>query len=128
MSATFPLPNLTRYHDVYLSTQHSAGATVIAATGELDAASTDDFTTYAKAHTGAGQRLTVDLSQLKFFAVEGFSALEDIRSHCNRTGTTWSLVAGPAVHRVLKICDPTRRPLAVRSLQLVPQPGQGTRE
>ena len=35
MSATFPLPNLTRYHDVYLSTQHSAGATVIAAAQQI---------------------------------------------------------------------------------------------
>lgn len=126
MSATLPAPNLTRYHDVYLSSQQSAGATVIAATGELDAASTDDFASYAKTHTSPGQRLTVDLSRLKFFAVEGFSAIQDIRVHCDRTGTTWQLVAGPAVHRVLDICDSNRRPSAVRSLQLVPQPRERT--
>ena len=126
MSATPPAPNPPRYPDAYLATQHSAGAIVVPATGALDAASTDDFATYAKTHTAPGQRLTVDLSRLKFFAVEGFSAIQDIRVHCDRTGTTWQLVAGPAVHRVLDICDSNRRPPAVRSLQLVPQPRERT--
>lgn len=128
MSASLPAPALTRYHGIYLSSLHDAGGTLVAATGELDAASTPEFTTYAKAHACAGNRLTVDLSKLKFFAVEGFSAIEEIRTHCSRTGTTWMLVAGPAVHRVLNVCDPNRRPLAVRSLQLVPQAGKRTRQ
>ena len=57
-----------------------------------------------------------------------YSAIQDLRSYCNHSGTTWLLVAGPAVHRVLNVADPNRRPLAVRSLQLVPQPAKRTRQ
>ena len=128
MSATLPAPRVTQHHGIYLSALHDAGGTVVAVNGELDAASIPVFTTYAKEHANAGNRLTVDLSKLKFFAVEGYSAIQELRSHCNRSGTTWMLVAGPAVHRVLNICDPNRRPLAVRSLQLVTQAGKGTRQ
>jgi len=128
MSATLPAPSVTHHHGIYLSALHDAGGTVIAVNGELDAASIPDFTSYAKEHSNAGNRLTVDLSKLKFFAVEGYSAIQDLRSYCNHSGTTWLLVAGPAVHRVLNVADPNRRPLAVRSLQLVPQPAERTRQ
>ncbi|MFN8227909.1 MAG: STAS domain-containing protein [Mycobacterium sp.] len=128
MSATLPAPRVTQRHGIFLSALHDAGGTIVVVNGELDAAGIPDFITYAKEHASAGNRLTVDLSKLKFLAVEGYSAIQDLRSHCNRTGTTWMLVAGPAVHRVLNICDPNRRPLAVRSLQLVPQPAERTRQ
>lgn len=74
--------------------------------GEVDAANDDDFVTHALAHTEEAQRMVIDLSGLTFFATTGFSALHTLNVECIGQQVRWALVSGPAVDRVLRICDP----------------------
>ncbi len=124
MSTAAPVSTHTRCHTAFFTALRDGESTLIAATGELDAANSADFVAHATAYARRGQCLTIDLSRLKFFAVEGFSALQDINDRCIARGATWALISGPAVTRVLEICDPSRRiPVTSRSLQLVAQFG-----
>lgn len=113
-------------------TTHSADGdeVVVTVTGEIDAANAERFAAYALEWTRPGHRLTVDLTELEFFGIEGFSALHVVNVRCAARGARWTLTVGPVVARVLRLCDPvgalpvtgaTRRPV---SLQLVSQPGQ----
>ena len=105
---------------------------VVAVSGEIDAANAERFATYALEGATTGHHLTVDLTKVGFFGVEGFSALHRVNVHCAGRGARWTLAVGPAVARVLRLCDPVGalpvtagmcRPV---SLQLVSQSGQGT--
>jgi anti-anti-sigma factor len=115
-------------------------ATVISAHGELDAANANQLTVFVEGCVRHSSPVIVDLRGLDFFGTAGFSALHRINVVCSGAGVHWLLVAGRAVYRVLRICDPDgtlptttslpdfmseagiqeSRPL----LQLVPQPRQ----
>ena len=108
----------------YFMTARRRGHTVVTVSGEIDASNAERFAAYALTRSAPGRRLTVDLTRLKFFGVEGFTALHTINTGCAAKGARWGLLPGAAVSRVLSICDPvgalpiTRPPAA--SLQLVP--------
>ena len=100
--------------------------------GEIDASNAERFATYTLEGASTGHRLTVDLTRLEFFGVEGFFALCRVNMHCAARGVRWTLAIGPAVARVLRLCDPAGALPATTatwcrpaSLQLVAQPGQG---
>jgi anti-anti-sigma factor len=88
------------------TTRLGSAATVITAHGELDAANAGQLTDYVERSSRHSQRLTLDLRGLEFFGTAGFSALHRINVACSAAGIQWALVPGPAVCRVLRICDP----------------------
>lgn len=56
---------------------------------------------------GRGQ-VTLDLSHLDFFALDGVTALHALNAHLLRAEVPWCLLAGAAVSRVLMLCDPEK--------------------
>jgi len=87
---------------------HSATVVRISATGEVDASNHDELARYVFRHGANSRRLIVDLSDVDFFGVEGFSTLRLISQRCVTAEVAWTLVPSPAVTRVARICDPQR--------------------
>ena len=79
---------------------------VIVVEGEVDAANADAVGDYAAGVSSRGRQLVLDLSRLDFFGVEGFSVLRTVGAQCAANGVQWVVVPGPAVARVLRLCDP----------------------
>jgi anti-anti-sigma factor len=82
------------------------GVALVTAEGEIDAANADRLSTYAVGVALQSDRLILDLSKLEFFGTDGFSTLHMLNVRCAKAGVRWAMVAGPAVARVLRICDP----------------------
>jgi anti-anti-sigma factor len=116
-------------------------ATVITVLGELDAANADELTEYVESYVRPSKRVILDLSALGFVGTAGFSALHRINVVCSAKNAKWALIPGPAMRRLLRVCDPDgtlptttslTKPFAARDedratprrglLQLVPQP------
>ncbi len=103
-----------------------SSATVITASGEVDAANANHFTDFVERHIRPDKRVIVDLVGLEFIATAGFSALHRINVTCSGAGAYWDLVPGPAVDRLLRICDPdgtlptAPSKASLSSLQLIP--------
>lgn len=76
--------------------------------GEIDATSSAALARYVERRIAGARRLVLDLQTVEFFAASGFAALSNININCTRTGVRWSLLAGPHVWRLLRICDPGR--------------------
>jgi anti-anti-sigma factor len=79
---------------------------IVGAHGAIDVTNAHAMTDYLLGQARSGRGLILDLSTLNFFGTEGFSALHRVAVGCARTSTAWSLVPGPAVTRLLRICDP----------------------
>jgi anti-anti-sigma regulatory factor len=79
---------------------------VVAAYGAIDATTARVTTDYVLSQAMCGCGLILDLRAVNFFGTEGFLALHRMAVGCAHTGTAWSLVPGPAVTRLLRICDP----------------------
>jgi len=79
---------------------------VIAVGGELDASNAGQLASYVAQCPTGGLRLILDLSGLEFVGTEAFSVLNTINTRCARSRTQWALVAGDAVSRLLRVCDP----------------------
>jgi anti-anti-sigma factor len=82
------------------------GVAIVTVEGEIDAANADRLSTYALRVALQSDRLILDLSKLEFFGTDGFSTLHMLNVRCAKAGIRWAMVAGPAVARVLRICDP----------------------
>ncbi|HEY6575412.1 MAG TPA: STAS domain-containing protein [Mycobacterium sp.] len=80
----------------------------ISASGEIDASNTAEMLDYVLRRGANCRSLILDLSDVTFFAAAGFSALGTLDVRCSRASVSWMLVDGPAVSRVLSICDPER--------------------
>src|ERR1700744_951114 len=80
--------------------------TVITAKGELDAANAGQLTEFVERALRESRQLIVDLTGLDFIATAGFSTLHRINVACSGAGAHWVLLPGPAVHRLLAVCDP----------------------
>ena len=74
--------------------------------GDIDALNARDLGRYVERCTGTSRQLLLDLSAVDFFGSHGFTALYYISVHCARSDVDWSIVASPAVRRLLSICDP----------------------
>ncbi|MFA5710159.1 STAS domain-containing protein [Mycolicibacterium sp.] len=89
------------YRTVRLSHRRlDTGVVAVSAHGEIDDANADDFCDYVLELAPGCDQLVVDLSELTFFGTPGVSALRRLR-----TDTAWVLVTGPAVARMLRVCD-----------------------
>lgn len=84
----------------------SATTVLLAAFGEIDAASAAHLSENIERHLRGYRQLVLDLSRLEFFGTAGYSVLHRIHSHCARAGMAWVLVPGPEVERLLRVCDP----------------------
>jgi anti-anti-sigma factor len=73
--------------------------------GEIDAVNAMTLARYVERRVTGSRRLVVDLQTVEFFAASGFAALTNIGVVCARTRVRWSLLAGPHVARVLRVCD-----------------------
>ncbi len=84
--------------------------------GEIDATNSSALAHYVERRIAGSRRLVLDLQTVEFFAASGFAALSNINIMCARTGVRWSLLAGPHVWPMLRICDPARElPVADQS-------------
>ena len=79
---------------------------LITARGDLDAANANDFVDWAMQHAAHAKRMVLDLSGIEFFGTAAFSALHTFNVRCAGARAEWVLVPGPAVLRLLRICDP----------------------
>ena len=83
----------------------SASTILIAAVGEVDAANSGDLLAFIREQAAGYRQLVLDLSRLDFFGTDGFSTLHTVNVCCSRSGVDWVTVPGPAVSRVLRVCD-----------------------
>ena len=90
---------------VCLTTRLQGGATVVAATGELDASNIHHLSDYARRYLGDGRPVVLDLSELDFLGAQGIRTLLDIDDECVRHKLDWALVSGRPVSRLLRVCD-----------------------
>ncbi len=80
--------------------------TVVSARGDIDASNAKEFAVAVCELAGVNGTVTLDLSALNFLAVDGFAALHAVNAHLTRAGVFWAVLPGPAVRRVLQLCDP----------------------
>ena len=67
-------------------------ATVISATGQVDATNIARFTVYAESHLDDGRPIIVDLTGLDFLGAQGIPALLWIGERFAGAGLSWALV------------------------------------
>jgi anti-anti-sigma factor len=94
------------HHRARFAVDHFDGAMRIAVTGEIDASNSRALADYVERQSAGAPRLILDLGGLDFFGTQGFAALHNVNVTCSRYGTSWVLVAGAQVRRLLWICDP----------------------
>ncbi|WP_085151938.1 STAS domain-containing protein [Mycolicibacterium confluentis] len=83
-----------------------ADFSMITATGEIDTANARLFADHVMELAHGCSSVLLDLSGVTFLALDGMTALYAIRADLARTAVDWSLMPGPAVSRVLALCDP----------------------
>lgn len=76
--------------------------------GEIDASNAKDFAVAVCAAVVDARRVTLDLSELEFIAIDGVAALHAVNAHLTRADVPWCVLPGSAVSRVLELCDPER--------------------
>ena len=76
------------------------------ARGEVDASNAKQFSdAVCDAAVGAA-RVTVDLTDIGFMALDGIAALHAINARMMQAGASWLVLPGDATARVLRLCDP----------------------
>lgn len=99
--AAMTSPDLVRVRELSTTT------VLVAAFGDIDAASAPDLSERIERHIGGGHRqLVLDLSRLAFFGTAGYPVLHRVHSRCARAAVDWVLVPGREVERLLRVCDP----------------------
>ena len=84
----------------------SASVVRITVTGDIDASNAGELGGYVFRRAANCRRLILDLADVKFFSVAGFSTLMDIGRRCDHASVNWMVVSSSAVSRVLEFCDP----------------------
>jgi anti-anti-sigma factor len=98
-----PRPSRTARVDYRLLTPT---VVVIGVHGEIDASNAGILDEHVAEHATRCDGVILDLGGLEFCGIEGFPALHRVSVSCARTGIRWAVVPGPAVSRLLRICDP----------------------
>jgi anti-anti-sigma factor len=108
MADTLVLPiKPTKHHAARFDTRWMmSSVAIVSAHGDIDGSNASALTDYALVNAARCQGLILDLSGLKFFGTEGFSALHRVAVRCARAEIGWMAVSGAAVSRVLRLCDP----------------------
>lgn len=97
---------LPRGNRVVFNHSLTTSTEIVSAHGDIDATNADAFTEYALGDATGRRAMILDLRGVHFMGIEGFSALHRISVSCAAADTHWAMVPGPAVSRVLAICDP----------------------
>lgn len=87
-------------------------AVVVTIVGEVDASNASRLAGYLERHVAIAQALVVDAIAVDFFGAPAMAALHGVDRCCTAVGISWRLVAGPAVRRVMRVCDSTDLPRA----------------
>lgn len=108
-TATVIIPRavINGHHDLaHYTTRVVAGATIVAAFGEIDASNANDFGREVRCCNVIGERaLVVDLSAVTFFSGQGLRALLAIGQRCADSGIPWAVIPSAVVTRILHIND-----------------------
>jgi anti-anti-sigma factor len=86
-------------------TELVSNAVVITVAGEIDATNSTPLASYIEQRGAVAGRLYLDLRDVTFFATAGLAVLRRLEHQFELIGTRWHLLAGPAVRKVLRICD-----------------------
>lgn len=78
----------------------------VSVNGELDASNAKEFATVVCDATGSVSRLSLDLTGVRFMALECVAALHAINAHMANADGLWHAVPSAAVTRTLELCDP----------------------
>jgi anti-anti-sigma factor len=101
---------------VFLSSHARDGATVIAASGEIDASNIAFLTAYTQHHLAGDRPVVIDLADLDFLGAQGIPALFNIDLRCADAGVQWAVVPSHPVSRLLRICNTDGRLPTVASV------------
>ena len=99
---TRPESGLASFSTCWLETSIAA----VTVHGELDASNSPEFIEYVSALVPFAERLIIDLSAVRFFGTEAFSAVHAVSARAAGHGANWALIPSGEVTRVLRICDP----------------------
>lgn len=83
---------------------------IVTVYGEIDATNAAHFAAYVERRGAVASRLYLDLRDVDFFGIAGLTALRRLEHRFEMAGAPWRLVAGPAVRKVLRICNATDLP------------------
>lgn len=86
----------------------SSTRVAVAVRGDVDAVNARALGHYVERHIGISKQLVLDLRAVDFFGAQGFTALYYVSVLCARSDVDWAIIGGPAVGRVLSICDPEK--------------------
>lgn len=87
-------------------TRWGRSGAVISVAGELDASNADQLAEYVHRCVASCEWLILDLNDLEFIGIAGFSSLQTISGQCVDAMVYYTMVPGAAVSRLLRICDP----------------------
>jgi anti-anti-sigma factor len=102
------------------SAEWDVARVVITAHGELDASNAAQLADYFDLCIAHSTPLVLDLSGLKFFGTDGFSALHLINVKCAGANLRWAVVPSQGVTRLLRICDPDHTLPLIESVHAMP--------
>ena len=91
--------------DLVRARELSASTILVAAHGEIDAATAPDLGEHIERNLAGYRQLVLDLSGLEFFGTAGYSVLHRVHARCAHSGMDWVLVPGPEVERLVRVCD-----------------------
>jgi anti-anti-sigma factor len=80
-------------------------AVVVCSAGEIDASNALKLSAYVERHAALAHWLYLDLREVTFFGTAGLAVLRRIEHQFGQSGAAWWLLAGPAVRKVLRICN-----------------------
>lgn len=81
------------------------GGVVVTVGGAIDAANARAFADRVIEHAAPHRRLTLDMTEVTFLAVEGLTALHAVNAALARADVEWDILPSEAVQRVLSICQ-----------------------
>jgi anti-anti-sigma regulatory factor len=99
-------PHATRSRRLTVTCQTAGSDLTASVCGEVDTYNGKELAVALCDAAEAARHVTVDLSRLDFMGIDGVAALHAINARLVRSSTPWTIVPGPAVSRVLELCDP----------------------
>lgn len=103
---TLPPCDTWESHTARSVTHWGCSGAVISVDGELDASNAGQLADHVQRCAAYCEWLVLDLNDLEFIGIAGFSALKTITGRCADALVHCTTVPGVAVTRLLRICDP----------------------
>lgn len=94
---------------------------MVTLSGEIDSSDIAAVTAYIVHSILMGNAVLLDMSGVKFFAVQGLSLLSAVERTCRYVGLPWILVASCAVERVLRVSGRAASLPMTKSVQVAMQ-------